>query len=387
MLIPYRVKNPWKRFPYATMALIALNVFVFVCTTDNHLAVREDIVPYFAQLGVHPWWTLFTAMFLHAEIFHIGGNMLFLWVFAPPAEDRLGIPRFLAVYFITGLIGTLLQTLIDVCFNGSVRAGLGASGCIMGVIGAYWYLFPWSKVCVFYWIWIRPGIWEVAAFWIIGLFIGLDVLEGLMSPASGGVANFAHVGGGLAGVLLCWLMSVKRDTAEVSQVKAVQAEVKDIANLSFSELEVIRKDDPLNTEVLAAMLRQGVGLGYAIQVQRAFQEAGPELINVDPPLVLRYLFNAGGDYALYPPQWLLRLARLCEQSADGAHALALYKYLHANFPTTPDTELVLYRLAACYWEFAHDAPQARACLTELLTRYPYGSFEAVAHNLQRELGA
>jgi membrane associated rhomboid family serine protease len=384
LLLPYRVKNPWKRFPYATLAIIALNVLVYLLNTDDFIDTRNTVAPFLAQPGVLPWWTIFTAMFLHADIFHIGGNMLFLWVFAPPMEDRLGIGRFLTVYFATGIIGTLLQALMDAAFLDGVRPSLGASGCIMGIVGAYWYVFPWSKVCVFYWLWIRAGIWEVAAFWVIAFYIGTDVYHAITST-SGGTASFAHIGGGLAGTLMVFLMQVKRDTAEVSEVKASQAEVKDIRYLSFNELEVMRKDEPRNPEVLAAMMTQGIGLGYEASVHRAFTEAGPELISIDPALVVRYLFSAGGSPDMYPPPAQLRLARLCEQSADGAHALALYQHLHDTHPDTPDTELVLYRLAACHWEFNHDPASARACLDEMLTRFPYGSFETLARNLQREL--
>jgi len=168
LFLPYRVKNPWKHFPYTTVAIIAVNVLVYSLTTESFLHIREEVVEGYAfQFGVSSFMSLFYAMFLHQDIFHIGGNMLFLWVFGPAVEDRLRPGRYLLVYFATGIVGALLQSFIDTAAGHSAPC-IGASGCIMGVMGAYWYLFSWSTVCVFYWIFIRLGVWEIDAFWVIG---------------------------------------------------------------------------------------------------------------------------------------------------------------------------------------------------------------------------
>lgn len=100
MLIPYRVKNPTKHFPFATLGLITANIIVYILTTDSFLAIREDVVERYAYaFGVSPFINFITAAFLHTDPFHLLGNMLFLRVFGPPVEDRLRIPRYLAVYW------------------------------------------------------------------------------------------------------------------------------------------------------------------------------------------------------------------------------------------------------------------------------------------------
>ncbi|HOP79584.1 MAG TPA: rhomboid family intramembrane serine protease, partial [Armatimonadota bacterium] len=104
MLIPYRVKAPVSRFPIATVTIIAINVLVYLLTIDGNLMIKEHIALRYAFGGSElPILNVFTGAFLHADIFHVGGNMLFLWVFGQAVEDRLGIPKFLAVYLGTGV--------------------------------------------------------------------------------------------------------------------------------------------------------------------------------------------------------------------------------------------------------------------------------------------
>jgi membrane associated rhomboid family serine protease len=389
MLIPYRVKNPWKRFPYATVSIIALNVLIYLCTTEYALVIREDVADTFAfQLGVSNIFAMFSAMFLHGDIFHLLGNMLFLWVFAPPVEDRLGIPRFLAIYFATGICGDLLQGLFDVFIHGFTLPGIGASGCIMGVMGAYWYIFSWSTVCVFYWFgWIFRGVWEVAAFWIIGLFLLMDVAKGILEQGMGGVANFAHVGGGVSGALLCLLMHIKRDSAELSQAKAQQAEMRDISLLSLPELEVMRKDDPQNPEVIRAMLRPAMGLGRMDMIGRCFQEAGPALIGRDPALVTYYLFQMQGDHTIYPPMYLNRLGRIAEDSPNPQQAIDIYTIVCEHHPRTLEGEMALYRMALTYKDKLQNPVIARLQLESLLEQYPFSTLEAQARVLLKEMSA
>lgn len=192
LIIPYRVKNPWKRFPIATVSLIGLNILIYLFTTEFFLTIRDDVLRHYAfQLGESSFFTIFSAMFLHGDLMHLAGNMLFFWVFGPAVEDRLGIPRFLLVFFATGIMGSLLQAGVDVAMYGQTLPGIGASGCVMGILGAYWFLFSWSTVCVFYLIgfffrfWY--GVWEVQALWVIGLYVLLDLAQGIFlgSAANG----------------------------------------------------------------------------------------------------------------------------------------------------------------------------------------------------------
>ncbi len=386
-IIPYRVKNPWKHFPIATVCLIALNVIIFFITVDEHLVIRESIVENYAnQLGVSGFFTIFSSMFLHEGFMHIAGNMLFFWVFAPSVEDRLGIPRFLLLYFATGIIGDLLQGVLDSGMLGHAVPGIGASGCIMGVMGAYWYLYPWSKVCLFYWIIIKPGVWEVTALWVMGFYLVTNLVDGFMNGVAGGVANFAHLGGLGSGVLFCLALRMKRDTGQVSEAKAVQAEVKHLEFLPLAELEVLHRDDPQNAEILRAMIQPALCKGRSDHLLRAFEDVGPSLVSADPDLAVWYLLKLHGDPALYGPAQLLRIGRHSEGTPEPAEAIDIYAMVMQHFPQAPENEMALYRMALTYREHLRDTDNARVCLQELLQRYPFGSLEAHARQLLQQIG-
>jgi len=388
LFIPYRVKNPWKNFPIATLSIIALNVLIYLLTTKYFLVIHEDVVKGYAfKFGVSSFFAIFSAMFLHANFFHIAGNMLFLWVFGPPVEDRLRIPRYLLLYFSAGILGFLVEAILDVMCSGSSPYGLGASGCIMGVMGAYWYLFSWSTVCIFYWFFlIFRGVWEVQAFWVIGAYLLIDLAEGIYFAHGGnGVANFAHVAGGATGILLCLAMRMRRDSDSVSRAKETQSEVKDLTLVPLSDLEIMRAADPLNLDILHAMQYQAARMGRLDIMRRAIREVGPQLLDIDPALLLTYLFSMGGDPLIFTPSQLMRLAHHAECSSHPERAINVYLLIREHHPFAPEIEMVLYRLALCYWEKQQDAPHARACLQELLERYPYGSMEPFAKTLLKKL--
>lgn len=387
MLIPYRVKNPWKRFPVATVTLMALNVLTYIVTTHALLGIREEILHRYAfQFGQTPAYTMLTSLFLHGDLMHLAGNMLFFWVFAPSVEDRLGIPRYLLVYFVTGAIGNLLQGVVDQQMLGHALPGIGASGCIMGIMGAYWYLFSWSTVCVFYWFfWLWHGIWEVQALWIIGLFVALDLWSGMTGPGNG-IANFAHVGGGIAGTLCCMALGMKRDSARMSRAREMQADLKDLNRVPPADLEIMRREDPQNLAILRALLGWAERLDRLEILHTAFSEAGPDIVEQDPGLVGRYLLAHHGDPAHYRPSQLLRIARHLEVSPDPGQACQIYQMVIHHHPAAPEHEVALYRLALCCWDRFRDAATARTHLNTLLTQYPYGAMEPGAQALLRQLG-
>jgi len=386
VLIPYGVKNPPKRFPIATVSLIAINVIVYALTTQSFLEIRESVLKQYAfQLGSSPFLNFISAAFLHFDLFHILGNMLFLWVFGPPVEDRLGMPKYLGLYFITGLVGDLCQAAVDSAVYGSIRPGIGASGCIMGVVGAYWFLFPWSTVCVFYWLgWFYRGVSEIRALWVIGLYVLMDVVEGVFF-GSGGVANFAHVGGAFAGILLCLAVRAKRDTEAMSDARAIQADSRDLSNMPFHALQTMLEQDPHNVEILRAMIGPAMRLGQQGAVDQAMQAFGPELITKDPNLVAHYLTVLQGKPDIYQSVHLLRLAGLLERSGDPANAVQIYKLIADGRPTDPAAETALYRVAHCSWNAFHDAVTARSYLMRIRERFPNGEMMAFARQLWNQM--
>jgi membrane associated rhomboid family serine protease len=209
MFIPLSDENPTSRFPVVTVALIAVNtaIFLFQAITPHGLelaALRFGAVPYaithFRSLpepaAFPPLLTLLTSMFMHGSLFHLLGNMLYLWIFGNNIEDRLGPVRFILFYFVCGIAAALTHILFQ---PGSQVPMIGASGAIAGVLGAYFALFPRARVKTFVFLIFYIDVVPLPAGIVLGLWFLLQILNVGMG---GGVAWFAHVGGFLAGILL-----------------------------------------------------------------------------------------------------------------------------------------------------------------------------------------
>lgn len=225
-MIPLKNLRPRTHFPTVTLALIAINfiVFFYQLTLDpralQSFIMTYSMIPARAQLALaHSQYTLaqgflplFTSMFLHGGWLHIIGNMWFLWLFGPNVEDRLGHLPYLGFYLVCGLGAGIAQMLFSL---GSTIPGLGASGAIAGVLGAYVVFFPSSRILTlvtlfFWWFFAR-----LPAVLFIGLWFAVQFLSGIGSLGSaqaGGVAWWAHVGGFLLGMLL--VSGMRRNQSE-----------------------------------------------------------------------------------------------------------------------------------------------------------------------------
>jgi membrane associated rhomboid family serine protease len=191
--------------PVVTYVLIVLNVlFFFVELSGGEAFIMQwAFVPSrFLADPVADFPTLFTSMFMHAGWVHLGGNMLYLWIFGDNVEDRFGKVSFLIFYTLSGLAATAAQLMFSLDSN---IPNLGASGAIAGVLGAYMLLFPQSRVSVLQGQRIIP----VPALMVIGLWFILQLFSGIGSISetsdTGGVAFMAHIGGFVAGFLLTFL--------------------------------------------------------------------------------------------------------------------------------------------------------------------------------------
>ena len=161
-------------------------------------------------LSPHPLWlTIFTAMFMHANLLHIGGNMLYLWIFGNNIEDALGKVRFLLFYLACGALAAFAQIAID---PNSLIPTLGASGAIAGVLGAYFLLYPDARVLTIVPLFFA-FLTEIRAFWVLGFWIALQLFQGFAGMGmahGGGVAYFAHIGGFFAGLVLISLLGGRK---------------------------------------------------------------------------------------------------------------------------------------------------------------------------------
>jgi membrane associated rhomboid family serine protease len=153
-----------------------------------------------------PWYvTVFTSMFMHGSLFHLGGNMLFLWIFGNNIEDSMGRPRFVAFYLLGGIAALAGQVLID---PNSTTPTIGASGAIAAVLGGYAVLYPRARVLTVVFIIIFFTVVQLPALLVLGLWFLLQLLPAFSEPvAGGGVAYFAHIGGFLFGLAMIRLFA------------------------------------------------------------------------------------------------------------------------------------------------------------------------------------
>ena len=191
------------KIPFVTLALIAINCFVFF----NQLTISSPdlFIHQFALtpnlVSVQTFYTFITALFLHGGFFHIAANMWFLWIFGDNVEAKLGKVKFILLYFLAGLAGNVLQYAIHPSSSIPI---LGASGAISGIIGAYIILLPLAKIkTIFIFLFSFsvvqvPVVIYIAYWFVLQLFSGIASLP--FSFQSGGIAFWAHIGGFMAGV-------------------------------------------------------------------------------------------------------------------------------------------------------------------------------------------
>ena len=213
-MIPLRDDIPTETFPFVTIFLLAANCLVFI----YQLSLGPAAAGFIADLGVIPVavvhgvepgvaravpleLTFVTSMFLHGGLLHLGGNMMFLWIFGNNVEDSTGHVRFLLFYLLCGLAAASAHVFLN---PGSRLPMIGASGAISGILSAYFLLYPRAKVLTLIPIGFFLQTLLVPAAFFLGLWFFIQVVAGWSSFGSqkGGVAWFAHVGGFAAGVPL-----------------------------------------------------------------------------------------------------------------------------------------------------------------------------------------
>lgn len=250
-MIPLTDRNPTRRFPVVCVILIAINVLVFLYDqftpvmveyiTQNRygvpvrvrdsmgsLSLRYALIPAYVTgqkpetdglplfpSGLQPaWLTIFTSMFLHANWLHVGGNMLYLWIFGNNIEDVLGKARFVLFYFLSGFGAAAIHIASDP--NSGIPT-VGASGAAAGLMGAYILLYPHAQILSIVPVCgVISTLLEVPAILVIGYWILIQVLNsqmlggGEMLQRGGGVAYLAHIGGFVVGMILILLLGGRR---------------------------------------------------------------------------------------------------------------------------------------------------------------------------------
>ena len=201
-MFPLRDVIPSRTTPVVTVALIGLNTLAFVYQLSLGERVNEFVFTWGLVPATFSWLALVSSMFLHGGILHFAGNMLYLWIFGDNVEDRMGHGRFLTFYLLCGAAAALAQTYTN---PESLVPMVGASGAIAGVMGAYFVLYPHSRIVTLVPIFLFIQILEIPAIFFLGIWFLMQFVNGLGSIAvtadGGGVAFWAHVGGFVAGFI------------------------------------------------------------------------------------------------------------------------------------------------------------------------------------------
>jgi membrane associated rhomboid family serine protease len=215
-MIPLRDVIPSRTAPLVTVTIIVLNAAAWLF----ELGLSRDALPVFLRIyGVVPadlrLSTLLTSMFLHGGWAHVIGNMWYLWIFGDNVEDRLGHARFLVFYLLCGLVAAIGQVVMDPT---STVPTIGASGAIAGVMGAYFVLYPRSRVLTLIPLIIFWEIVEIPAIFLLGFWFLLQLVSagnitGSANAGGGGVAFAAHVAGFVAGLVGVFVFRKRRPDA------------------------------------------------------------------------------------------------------------------------------------------------------------------------------
>lgn len=219
-MIPYKDDNPTRTLPFVTVGIIILDTLIFLYqlfspTGMERLAYAYGAIPHHIMTfetvqPIHPILTVFTSMFMHGGVFHLAGNMLYLWIFGNNIEDQLGHIRFIIFYIFCGIVAAYAQVITN---PDSLTPMIGASGAISGILGAYLLLFPRAGVHTLVFLGFFITVVKIPALVVIGFWAVVQFVNGLISTGltrDGGVAWFAHIGGFLTGLLTIKLWLPRR---------------------------------------------------------------------------------------------------------------------------------------------------------------------------------
>lgn len=304
LFLPYGDNQPKTWISPITLGLILINTLVFVATatSPDGPAIVERFAFHPRSPGPITW---LTSLFLHADIFHLLGNMLFLWVAARPLEFRLGAPRFFGLYFGGGLIASIAQTIA------SDRPCIGASGAIAALMGAYAIICAHGVVDLFYIVFVRIGSMEVSGRWLLAFWVAEQVVSAALLGSSQ-IGYAAHLGGFGAGLVAAVL---------ATQLKLLPASRYDDANRSQPREVGAWKRRPF-----VPRRKSDTGAEYAAELAEARVELARTLRAGDDAATVRTYEQAQllGGRPVLAPQAQFQLARACfaeQQQALGKHAL------------------------------------------------------------------
>jgi membrane associated rhomboid family serine protease len=379
LLLPIGTDRRLRSRPWATLALIALNLYVFFAL--QHRPGEENLPLIFSRFE---WWMPITYMFAHGSYWHIGLNVLFLWVFGSHAEDALGRGRYLMLYFSAGLSAAALHGLATATlYPAEIDAGLlGASGAIMGVVSLFVLRFHGVQVRFFLWA-LLPYIFSVRAVWVGIIYVAWDIGSAVMTTGSdglGGVAHWAHIGGFIAGALWAWALRLPEEGTDELQADEVRSLV---ATGAWARAAAVLQERLARNPADPDLHYQ---LATCFEMMRGDRNLAVQHWNEHLRLLLlsgrtdqaatRFLaLTADYEPADFSPATLLRLGAAFERQQDVNDALTAWLAIPRGHRDSPQAPVATMR-AAELAERTSDIEQARK-LYDAITRFWPESSEAL----------
>lgn len=311
-------------------------------------------------------------MFLHGDIFHILGNMWFLYLFGFAVEGRLRWHKFLLLYFVAGLAGSGAHFLLFSTGRPDIPS-FGASGAIMGLLGAAMFMFPFGQMAFVYWFgWFFRGVftWPM---WGVGLYyLGFDIVMALIA-ADSGVAHLAHIGGAIGGCLMALLLRAKRDTAEASEAKAMLSETKDLGVLSPRELAAMHNANPTDPLIALHWMHKSIRDPYGVkpECQAAFMALLPKMLReLDAGPVGFCVSTLAMKPGVVPPALTLDAAHRLEKMGEFAISMRLYDVVARDPSSRPsEVESALFRVGILCETALNNPQRAAEAYREVVRRF------------------
>ncbi len=361
MFLPIRTDSRLRSTPYMNWAIIAANIVVFALQRALNLESTWLLNSHNLR-----WWNFVSYAFLHADVWHIGGNMLFLFIFGNNVNDKMGSWAYLGYYLAGAVFAGLGFTMIS---GGAV---LGASGAVASVTAAYLVLFPVANITIAY-VWIFFGTFEVPCLYVIAFFFAQDLLFGLAGldhRGGGGVAYMAHVAGTLYGAIACtmllWTHMLPRDQWDVVALinrwnrRRQYRDVTASGYNPFSYVNEARKANqppPLPTAREQGITELRMSIANAIgthEMERAVK-LYLELKDLDPSQVLSRQAQLDIANQLAGQQLYLQAAEAYEQFLK-------------TYPKFEQIEQVELMLGLIYARYLAQYPRAHQCLVRALAK-------------------
>lgn len=378
IVIPVGTNLNLKRFPWVTIILLFVNWLLFITFSRDFYSIDFWLTRYlYAVPGEQYPWQLVTSMFFHVSLLHILGNSLFLLVFGPPAEDKLGWRDYLFLYFFTGISANLLHGMMSGLFlrDELFIPSLGASGAISGVMGIYLYRCYYSKIKLMFHL-LLPYRIKIPGYIILPLWFAQDFMGGIDSIRGIGrnIAFWAHVGGFAAGFgaskYLQYEIQAKKEKLEFVAENTLKTFTGNGEGIEAAE--TLLKMNPDNPELHLGLAEAKSRWRASLEGKAHYEKAIKLLLEKEPQKAMEVFIEYWGKYLnVLEAKYQVRLSLLLSRNGEiDLSAHTLQTLINSNHPLDLHMEEAYLSLGKIYREQLNRDDLARYVYETYLLKFP-----------------